>query len=56
LSKGDPEVLAAVAEAVTDRVRELGWHRRELAARSFAHVTGARSAFRRGLADRLACR
>ena len=34
MSEGDPENWAAVARAITDRVRELGWRQRELADRS----------------------
>ena len=39
MSEGDPENWAAVARAVSDRVRELGWRQRELAERS--HVSAA---------------
>jgi methylphosphotriester-DNA--protein-cysteine methyltransferase len=39
VSEGDPENWAAVAAAVNDRVRELGWRQRELAERS--HVSAA---------------
>jgi len=38
-SEGDPEDWAAVARAISDRVRELGWRQRELAERS--HVSAA---------------
>jgi transcriptional regulator with XRE-family HTH domain len=34
VSEGDPEDWAAVARAISDRVRELGWRQRELAERS----------------------
>ena len=34
MSEGDPEDWAAVARAISDRVRELGWRQRELAERS----------------------
>ena len=34
MSEGDPENWAAVARAITDRVREVGWRQRELADRS----------------------
>jgi hypothetical protein len=36
VSEGDPGIWAAVAQAVSDRVRELGWRQRELAVRSHA--------------------
>ncbi len=39
MSEGDPGNWAAVARAVSDRVRELGWRQRELAERS--HVSAA---------------
>jgi len=39
VSEGDPENWAAVAAAISDRVRELGWRQRELAERS--HVSAA---------------
>lgn len=39
MSEGDPENWAAVALAINDRVRELGWRQRELAERS--HVSAA---------------
>jgi transcriptional regulator with XRE-family HTH domain len=39
VSEGDPEDWAAVARAISDRVRELGWRQRELAERS--HVSAA---------------
>lgn len=39
MSEGDPENWAAVARAISDRVRELGWRQRELADRS--HVSAA---------------
>jgi transcriptional regulator with XRE-family HTH domain len=39
VSEGDAENWAAVACAVSDRVRELGWRQRELAERS--HVSAA---------------
>jgi len=39
VSEGDPENWAAVARAISDRVRELGWRQRELAERS--HVSAA---------------
>ena len=39
MSEGDPEKWVAVARAISDRVRELGWRQRELAARSHAPVT-----------------
>jgi hypothetical protein len=38
MSEGDPGNWAEVARAVSDRVRELGWNQRELAARSHAPV------------------
>jgi hypothetical protein len=37
VSEGDPGNWAAVARAISDRVRELGWRQRELADRS--HVS-----------------
>ena len=39
MSEGDPEDWAAVALAISGRVRELGWRQRELAERS--HVSAA---------------
>ena len=39
MSEGAPEDWAAVARAISDRVRELGWRQRELAERS--HVSAA---------------
>jgi hypothetical protein len=39
VSEGHPENWAAVARAISDRVRELGWRQRELAERS--HVSAA---------------
>ena len=39
MSEGDPEDWAAVARAISGRVRELGWRQRELAERS--HVSAA---------------
>ena len=39
MSEGHPENWAAVARAISDRVRELGWRQRELAERS--HVSAA---------------
>jgi transcriptional regulator with XRE-family HTH domain len=39
VSEGDPGNWAAVARAISDRVRELGWRQRELAERS--HVSAA---------------
>jgi hypothetical protein len=39
VSEGDPENWAAVAQAISGRVRELGWRQRELAERS--HVSAA---------------
>jgi len=40
--EGDPENWAAVARAVSDRVRELGWRQRELADRSRVSVAVVR--------------
>ena len=40
--EGDPENWAAVARAVSDRVRELGWRQRELAERSHVSVAVVR--------------
>ena len=42
MSEGDPENWAAVAQAISDRVRELGWRQHELAERSHASVTVVR--------------
>ena len=42
MSEGDPENWAAVAQAVSDRVRELGWRQRELAERSHVSVAVVR--------------
>lgn len=39
MSEGDPENWAAVAGAISGRLRELGWRQRELAQR--AHVSAA---------------
>ena len=39
MAEGDPGNWAAVARAISDRVRELGWRQRELAERS--HVSAA---------------
>jgi transcriptional regulator with XRE-family HTH domain len=38
VSEGDPEDWAAVAGAISGRVRELGWRQRELADRSHVSV------------------
>jgi hypothetical protein len=43
--EGDPENWVAVARAISDRVRELGWRQRELAARSHAPVAIPGTAF-----------
>ena len=40
--EGDPESWAAVARAIGDRVRELGWRQRELAERSHVSVAVVR--------------
>ena len=40
--EGDPENWAAVARAISDRVRELGWRQRELAERSHVSVAVVR--------------
>ena len=42
MSEGDPENWAAVAGAISDRVRELGWRQRELADRSHVSVAVVR--------------
>jgi transcriptional regulator with XRE-family HTH domain len=42
VSEGDPENWAAVARAISDRVRELGWRQRELAERSHVSVAVVR--------------
>jgi hypothetical protein len=56
VSEGDPENWAAVARAISDRIRELGWRQRELAARSHAPVTIAGTAFLSRFIGRRACR
>jgi hypothetical protein len=38
VSEGDSRIWAAGARAVSDRICELGWRRRELAGRSYAPV------------------
>ncbi len=42
MSEGDPQNWAAVARAIGDRVRELGWRQRELAERSHVSVAVVR--------------
>jgi transcriptional regulator with XRE-family HTH domain len=42
VSEGDTENWAAVARAISDRVRELGWRQRELAERSHVSVAVVR--------------
>jgi transcriptional regulator with XRE-family HTH domain len=42
VSEGDPENWAAVARAISERVRELGWRQRELAERSHVSVAVVR--------------
>ena len=42
MSEGDPENWAAVARAISGRVRELGWRQRELAERSHVSVAVVR--------------
>jgi len=42
VSEGDPENWAAVARAVSDRVREFGWRQSELAERSHVSVAVVR--------------
>ena len=42
MSEGDTENWAAVAQAVSDRVREFGWRQRELAERSHVSVAVVR--------------
>ncbi len=42
MSEGDPEDWAAVARAISGRVRELGWRQRELAERSHVSVAVVR--------------
>ena len=42
MSEGVPEDWAAVARAISDRVRELGWRQRELAERSHVSVAVVR--------------
>jgi hypothetical protein len=41
VSEGDSRIWAAGARAVSDRIRELAWRRRELAERSYAPVAVA---------------
>ena len=41
MSEGDPEGWAAAAEAISGRVRELGWRQRELAERSHVSLSVA---------------
>jgi len=42
VSEGDPGNWAAVARAISDRVRELGWRQRQLAERSHVSVAVVR--------------
>jgi transcriptional regulator with XRE-family HTH domain len=42
VSEGDPKDWAAVARAISGRVRELGWRQRELAERSHVSVAVVR--------------
>ena len=42
MSEGDPENWAAVARAISGRIRELGWRQRELAERSHVSVAVVR--------------
>ena len=42
MPEGDPGNWAAVARAISDRVRELGWRQRELAERSHVSVAVVR--------------
>lgn len=42
MSEGDPENWAAVAGAISGRLRELGWRQRELAQRSHVSVAVVR--------------
>jgi transcriptional regulator with XRE-family HTH domain len=42
VAEGDPGNWAAVARAISDRVRELGWRQRELAERSHVSVAVVR--------------
>jgi transcriptional regulator with XRE-family HTH domain len=42
VSEGDPENWAAVARAISGRIRELGWRQRELAERSHVSVAVVR--------------
>jgi len=42
VSEGDPENWAAVVQAISGRVRELGWRQRELAERSHVSVAVVR--------------
>ena len=52
MSEGDPENWAAVARAISDRVRELGWRQRELAERSHVSVAVARETQRHAVERR----
>jgi hypothetical protein len=56
VSEGDPENWAAVARVISDRVRELGWRQRELAACLYAPVTIAGTAFLSRFIGRRTCR
>ena len=42
MSEGEPEDWAAVAQAISERIRELGWRQRELAERSHVSVAVVR--------------
>ena len=42
VTDGDPENWAAVARAISDRIRELGWRQRELAERSHVSIAVVR--------------
>jgi hypothetical protein len=42
VSGGDPENWTAIARAISDRIRELGWRQRELAKRSPVSIAAGR--------------
>ena len=56
MSAGDPENWAAVARAISDRVRELGWRQREPAQRSNVSVAVVREIQRHTIERRRSAR
>jgi len=56
VSEGDPDNWAAVARAISDRVRELGWRQRELAERSHVSLAVVRELQRHTVERRLSPR